>query len=95
MVSNDTLYIMYNGQKSSKKKTDCVNIFFSIFAEFEKNEKKRLEAELKAYEKQLEQDTLKEKEKHDKNVESLNKRKEDLIKERKLKMKVEFMLQLV
>ena len=75
-----------------KKKLDCVNIFFSIFAEFEKNEKKRLEAELKAYEKQLEQDTLKEKEKHDKNVESLNKRKEDLIKERKLKMKVEFML---
>lgn len=59
-----------------------------MIIDFEKNEKKRLDAELKAYEKQLEQETQKEKEKHDKNVDSLNKRKEDLIKERKLKMKV-------
>lgn len=63
-----------------------------MITDFEKNEKKRLDAELKAYEKQLEQETQKEKEKHDKNVDSLNKRKEDLVKERKLKMKVKILV---
>lgn len=56
--------------------------------EFEKNEKKRLEAEMEAYAKQLEKDTNREKEQQDRKIEQLNKRKEDMIKEKKQKMNV-------
>lgn len=56
--------------------------------EFEKNEKKRLEAEMEAYAKQLEKDTTREKEQQDRKLEQLNKRKEDMVKEKKQKMNV-------
>ena len=59
-----------------------------ILVEFEKNEKKRLEAEMEAYAKQLEKDTNCEKEQQDRKIEQLNKRKEDMIKEKKQKMNV-------
>lgn len=59
-----------------------------ILVEFEKNEKKRLEAEMEAYAKQLEKDTNREKEQQDRKIEQLNKRKEDMIKEKKQKMNV-------
>lgn len=63
-------------------------------AEFEKNEKKRLEAEMEAYAKQLEKDTNREKEQQDRKIEQLNKRKEDMIKEKKQKMNVSVLNQL-
>lgn len=62
--------------------------------EFEKNEKKRLEAEMEAYAKQLEKDTNREKEQQDRKIEQLNKRKEDMIKEKKQKMNVSVLNQL-
>lgn len=60
----------------------------SLSVEFEKNEKKRLEAEMEAYAKQLEKDTSREKEQQDRKIEQLNKRKEDMVKEKKQKMNV-------
>ena len=60
----------------------------NLNSEFEKSEKKRLEAEMQAYAKQLEQETSKEKEQQERKIEALNKRKEDLVKERKQKMNV-------
>ena len=65
-----------------------------ILVEFEKNEKKRLEAEMEAYAKQLEKDTNREKEQQDRKIEQLNKRKEDMIKEKKQKMNVSVLNQL-
>lgn len=70
------------GEKSWRS-DDC-----SFFVEFEKNEKKRLEAEMEAYAKQLEKDTSREKEQQDRKIEQLNKRKEDMVKEKKQKMNV-------
>lgn len=65
-----------------------------ILVEFEKNEKKRLEAEMEAYAKQLEKDTNREKEQQDRKIEQLNKRKEDMIKEKKQKMNASVLNQL-
>lgn len=65
-----------------------------ILVEFEKNEKKRLEAEMEVYAKQLEKDTNREKEQQDRKIEQLNKRKEDMIKEKKQKMNVSVLNQL-
>lgn len=62
--------------------------FFFVPTEFEKEEVKRMEKEMAQFAHQLEKETLQEKEKHERNLEALNKRKEDLIKERKSKMKV-------
>lgn len=64
----------------------CGDDWFLV--EFEKNEKKRLEAEMEAYAKQLEKDTTREKEQQDRKLEQLNKRKEDMVKEKKQKMNV-------
>lgn len=47
---------------------------------YEDEEKKRLESQLKDYEKQLERDTKNEQAKHQRNVEQLNQRKEDMVK---------------
>jgi len=47
-----------------------------------------MEKEMAQYAHQLEKDTLTEKEKHERNLEALSKRKDDLIKERRGKMKV-------
>lgn len=69
------------------KNVDAV-MTVSFFVEFEKNEKKRLEAEMEAYAKQLEKDTSREKEQQDRKIEQLNKRKEDMVKEKKQKMNV-------
>ena len=43
---------------------------------------------MEAYAKQLEKDTNREKEQQDRKIEQLNKRKEDMIKEKKQKMNV-------
>ena len=56
--------------------------------EFEKEEQKRMEEQMSKYAKELERETNKEKEKHEKNLDALNKRKDELIKERRNKMKV-------
>lgn len=43
---------------------------------------------MEAYAKQLEKDTTREKEQQDRKIEQLNKRKEDMVKEKKQKMNV-------
>lgn len=43
---------------------------------------------MEAYAKQLEKDTNREKEQQDRKIEQLNKRKEDMVKEKKQKMNV-------
>lgn len=43
---------------------------------------------MEAYAKQLEKDTSREKEQQDRKIEQLNKRKEDMVKEKKQKMNV-------
>lgn len=43
---------------------------------------------MEAYAKQLEKDTTREKEQQDRKLEQLNKRKEDMVKEKKQKMNV-------
>jgi len=47
-----------------------------------------MESQMKEYARQLEADTRTEKERHEKNLENLAKRKEELIRERRAKMKV-------
>ena len=59
-----------------------------ILADFEKTEEKRLEQEMSAYAQELEEETKREKEKHDRNIEALNKRKEELLEENKRKLQV-------
>lgn len=58
-------------------------------AEYEQTEKKRVENQLKDYERQLEHDTESEKTKHDRNVQLLNQRKEELIKKQREQIKSE------
>ncbi|KAH3741464.1 hypothetical protein DPMN_048189, partial [Dreissena polymorpha] len=57
--------------------------------DFEKEEQKRMEDQMAEFARQLESETRQEKEKHEKNLESLAKRKDDLIKTRREKMKEE------
>jgi len=56
--------------------------------EFETGERRRLEEELKAYNHELEEEMAKEKQRHERNLEALNKRKEDMINDRKKKFEV-------
>lgn len=62
----------------------------SVLTEFEKLEKKKLEDEMSTYAQNLEEETKKEKDKHERNIQALNKRKEELIKENKNKLKVRY-----
>ena len=59
-----------------------------FFPEFEKEEQKRMEDEMSRYARELEVETNKEKDKYEKNMETLEKRKEQIIKKRKQQMMV-------
>ena len=59
-----------------------------FFSEFESSEKKRIQEELESFNRELDEDMVREQDKHKRNVEQLNKRKEDMIREKKNKMKV-------
>ena len=61
-------------------------MLFSV--EFESTEKKKAQEELEAFNRELEDEMLREQDKHRRNVEQLNKRKEDMIRDKKNKMKV-------
>lgn len=55
---------------------------------FEDQEKRRLKEELASFNHHLDEDTEREKQRHKRNLEALNKRKEDMMKERKQKLQV-------
>ena len=63
--------------------------FFPWFSEFEKAEQKRMEEQMGQYARDLERETNQEKEKYEKNFEALSKRKDDIIKSKRDKMKVQ------
>ena len=60
----------------------------SIISAFDTNEEKRMKEELDAYNAALEDEMEREKQKHQRNLEALNHRKEEMIKEKKQKLKV-------
>jgi hypothetical protein len=64
-----------------------------VFSDFEKSEEKRVEQEMSAYAQELEDETKKEKEKYDRNINALNKRKEELLEENKRKLQVIIFIQ--
>jgi hypothetical protein len=64
-----------------------------VFSDFEKSEEKRVEQEMLAYAQELEDETKKEKEKYDRNIDTLNKRKEELLEENKRKLQVIIFIQ--
>ena len=74
-----------------------VNFFFNqsysyllqiFISEFEANEKRRLEEELSDFEKELAADEKKERERNEKRMAGLSKRKEEMIKEKRQKQEV-------
>lgn len=64
-------------------------MFQYVFLEFEKEQKQRMDEDLNQFEKELENDEEEERRKNEKVMLSLNARKEDLLKERKMKAKQE------
>ena len=64
-------------------------MFQYVFVEFEREQKQRMDEDLNQFEKELENDEEEERRKNEKVMLSLNARKEDLLKERKMKAKQE------
>ena len=60
---------------------------FVAFAEFASDERKRQADEMTSFQRSLDDDMSREQDRHKRNIDALNKRKEDLIRERKQKMK--------
>ena len=58
-----------------------------LSSEFAHDEKKRQQDELAGFQRHLDDDLVHEQERHKRNVDALSKRKEEMIKERKQKMK--------
>lgn len=61
----------------------------ALATEYEREEQKRLEGQLRDYEKQLERDTENEKAKHQRNMEQLSQRKEELVRQQRQKIQNE------
>ena len=59
----------------------------SVSPEFAHDEKKRQQEELESFQRSLDDDLVREQERHKRNVDALNQRKDDMIRERKQKMK--------
>ena len=57
-------------------------------AAFEAEEKRRLKRELEMYSRSVEEEMEREQERHKRNLDSLSKRKDDMIKDKKNKLKV-------
>ena len=62
-------------------------VTFVAFAEFASDERKRQADEMMSFQRSLDDDMSREQDRHKRNIDALNKRKEDLIRERKQKMK--------
>ena len=60
---------------------------FVAFAEFASDERKRQADEMTSFQRSLDDDMSREQDRHKRNIDALSKRKEDLIRERKQKMK--------
>ena len=57
-------------------------------SEFESSQKKVNKQDLASYNRQLEDDMQREQERHKRNLDALGKRKEDMVREKKQKLKV-------